>query len=132
MFRLDYISCLLTILSTVLIGRRSWHGWLVAGANSVIVCVIGFRTGQIGFIPANIFCLAIYAYNVIQWRAGTAQATASPESASSDTLTAAHAHPSRNFLRMRGRPTIDAQPLRDSDRVSPRRLRRPWKSRASF
>ena len=68
MFRLDYISCFLTIASTVLVGRRMWQGWIVAGANSVIICFIGLRTTQLGFIPANLFCLAIYVHNVVQWR----------------------------------------------------------------
>jgi hypothetical protein len=132
MFRLDYISCLLTVISTILIGRRNWHGWLVAGVNSVIVCIIGMRTAQFGFIPANLFCLAIYGYNVVQWRAAGQKAAASPERVLSDTLTAAHAHPSRNSLRLRGRAATDAESFRDGDRVSPRRLRRPWKSRAPF
>ena len=65
---LDYLSCLLTIASTVLVGRRKWQGWVVAGANSVVICVIGLRTGQWGLVPANVFCLAIYAYNLRTWR----------------------------------------------------------------
>jgi hypothetical protein len=68
MFRLDYISCVLTILSTVLVGRRLWQGWIVAGANSVIICWIGLRTTQLGFIAANLFCLVIYFHNIMQWR----------------------------------------------------------------
>ena len=66
--RLDYISCILTILSTVLIGKKLWYGWVVAGANSLIICVIGIRTAQIGFVPANLFCVALYAYNLLSWR----------------------------------------------------------------
>lgn len=66
--RLDYISCLLTVLSTVLIGKRYWHGWVLAGVNSVVVCVIAKNTAQFGFIPANVFCLGLYAYNVWNWR----------------------------------------------------------------
>ena len=66
--RLDYLSCALTVLSTVLIGRRNWEGWVLAGINSVIVCVIGFRTSQIGFIPANLFCIVLYAFNLRSWR----------------------------------------------------------------
>ncbi len=68
MLRLDYISCCLTILSTVLIGRRQSQGWIVAGVNSAILCVIGFDTRQTGLIPANLFCLALYAYNLRKWR----------------------------------------------------------------
>ena len=64
MFHLDYISCLLTVVSTVLVGRRIWQGWIIAGANSLIICWIGLRTAQLGFIPANLFCLAIYVYNI--------------------------------------------------------------------
>jgi hypothetical protein len=45
-----------------------WQGWLVAGANSLIICMIGFNTGQWGFVPANIFCLALYFYNLRNWR----------------------------------------------------------------
>src|SRR5690242_8794908 len=51
-----------------MIGRRKWQGWLVAGVNSGVICVIGMRTQQTGFIPANVFCLALYACNVYQWR----------------------------------------------------------------
>ena len=68
MLRLDYISCILTVLSTVLIGRRIWQGWMVAGANSVVVCIIAVQTAQFGFIPANLFCIALYSYNVWNWR----------------------------------------------------------------
>ncbi|MFB3812752.1 MAG: hypothetical protein ACE14L_01465 [Terriglobales bacterium] len=71
MLRLDYISCLLTVLSTIMIGRRMWAGWVVAAINSVVICVIALRTDQIGFIPANLFCLALYAWNVRQWTSST-------------------------------------------------------------
>jgi hypothetical protein len=67
-FRLDYFSCILTILSTALVGRRMWQGWIVASANSAVICVIAFRTAQLGFVPANLFCLAIYGYNIAKWR----------------------------------------------------------------
>lgn len=68
MLRLDYLSCVLTIVSTVLVGRKLWHGWIVAAINSVVVCWIGVRTAQFGFVPANIFCLGLYANNLSQWR----------------------------------------------------------------
>lgn len=68
MFRLDYVSCLLTILSTVLLGKRLWHGWIVAGVNSIILCIIGMKTAQFGFVPANLFCIGLYANNLWSWR----------------------------------------------------------------
>jgi hypothetical protein len=68
-FRLDYVSCILTIVSTILIGKRYWGGWLLAGVNSVIICIIGLRTAQFGFIPANLFCIVLYGINVWSWRA---------------------------------------------------------------
>jgi hypothetical protein len=66
--RLDYLSCVLTVASTILVGRRCWEGWALAGVNSVIICVIGFRTEQLGFIPANLFCMVISAMNLRAWR----------------------------------------------------------------
>jgi hypothetical protein len=66
-FRLDYLSCLLTVSSTVLVGRKRWTGLVVASVNSVIVCVIGMRTGQLGFIPANLFCIGVYAVSIRSW-----------------------------------------------------------------
>jgi hypothetical protein len=66
--RLDYLSCLLTICSTILVGRRCWEGWVLAAINSVIICLIGLRTSQLGFIPANLFCIALYAVNLRTWR----------------------------------------------------------------
>lgn len=68
MLRLDYLSCVLTIASTVLVGRRCWEGWALAGVNSVLICVIGLRTEQLGFIPANVFCMVMSAVNLRAWR----------------------------------------------------------------
>lgn len=68
MFRLDYITCVLTVVSTIMIGRKMWLGWVVAAVNSVLFCIIGIRTAQFGFVPANIFCIALYAWNLRNWR----------------------------------------------------------------
>jgi hypothetical protein len=37
--RLDCLSCFLTVFSTILVGRRCWEGWVLAAANSLIICV---------------------------------------------------------------------------------------------
>lgn len=66
--RLDYISCVLTVLGTVLLGKRLWQGWVVAAINSAVVCVIGVRTAQFGFVPANLVCIALYTSNLFTWR----------------------------------------------------------------
>jgi hypothetical protein len=58
MFHLDYLSCFLTILATILLARKCWIGLLLAIINSVIVCAIGVHTLQLGFIPANLFASA--------------------------------------------------------------------------
>ena len=68
MLRLDYLSCVLTIISTILVGRRCWQGWLLATVNSVILCIIGIKTAQFGFIPANLFCIVISVMNLRTWR----------------------------------------------------------------
>lgn len=67
MFHLDYLSCLLTILATILLARKSWIGLLVAIVNSLIVCAIGLRTSQLGFIQANLFCICVYAFSMRPW-----------------------------------------------------------------
>jgi hypothetical protein len=67
MFHLDYLSCFLTILATVLLGRKSWTGLLISIVNSLIVCVIGFQTSQFGFIPANLICICVYAFSIRSW-----------------------------------------------------------------
>jgi hypothetical protein len=67
MFRLDYLSCFLTVFATILVGRKMWTGLVVSGINSLIVCVIGLHTSQYGFIPANVFCICIYAFNLRTW-----------------------------------------------------------------
>jgi nicotinamide riboside transporter PnuC len=73
-FRLDYVSCVLTVISTILIGKRYWEGWILAAVNSAVVCVIGLRTAQLGFIPANLFCIVLYFFNLRSWRKARAQA----------------------------------------------------------
>ena len=67
MFHLDYLSCFFTIMATILLARKSWIGLLVAIANSLIVCAIGLRTSQLGFIPANLFCICVYAFSMRAW-----------------------------------------------------------------
>ena len=67
MFRLDYLSCFLSIVATILVGRKMWTGLIVSGVNSLIVCVIGLHTSQYGFIPANVFCICINAFNLRAW-----------------------------------------------------------------
>lgn len=68
MFRLDYISCVLTISAVILLGKKRWQGWLIAGINSIVICDIAVKTAQLGFIPANLFCIALYACNIVGWR----------------------------------------------------------------
>jgi hypothetical protein len=67
MFHLDYLSCFLTVLATILLARKSWIGLLIAIVNSLIVCAIALRTSQLGFIPANLFCICIYSFNIRSW-----------------------------------------------------------------
>jgi hypothetical protein len=67
MFHLDYLSCFLTVLATILLARKCWIGLLLAIINSVIVCVIAVHTLQLGFIPANLFCICVYALSMRSW-----------------------------------------------------------------
>ncbi|MGH9563960.1 MAG: hypothetical protein ACRD3S_21115 [Terracidiphilus sp.] len=67
MLRLDYLSCALTVVSTLLIGRKAWIGFVVAGINSLIISLIGLKTHQMGFIPANVFCIVIYVFSIRAW-----------------------------------------------------------------
>jgi hypothetical protein len=67
MFHLDYLSCFLTILATILLARKSWIGLLIAIVNSLIVCAIALQTSQLGFIPANLFCICVYAFSMRSW-----------------------------------------------------------------
>ena len=41
---------------------------VLAAVNSAVVCVIGLKTAQLGFIPANLFCIVLYAFNLRSWR----------------------------------------------------------------
>jgi hypothetical protein len=68
----------LTVLGTVLLGRKLWQGWVVAAINSAVVCVIGFRTAQFGFVPANLVCIALYASNLFTWRLQTRPGRSEP------------------------------------------------------
>jgi hypothetical protein len=67
MFHLDYLSCFLTVLATILLARKSWIGLLIGIVNSLIVCAIGLRTSQLGFIPANLFCICVYGFSMRSW-----------------------------------------------------------------
>ncbi len=66
MFRLDYISCLLTVASTVLVGRRMWQGLIIAGVNSLIICCDRPANRATRIHPGKpVLCLAIYVYNIL-------------------------------------------------------------------
>ena len=138
--RLDYLSCVLTVLSTVMVGRRKWEGWLVAGANSAIISVIGLRTGQWGFVPANAFCIAIYLYNIHKWRAAGSQQTESQNSALSATLNgqitaqaeSAATHRPRFAWRRSGRHAGDERATEMGNRIRARRVPNQRESRTPF
>jgi hypothetical protein len=87
MFRLDYLSCFLTVVATILLGRKMWIGLVVSGVNSLIVCVIGLHTSQYGFIPANLFCICINAFNLRAWLKVQKDPSESTTDASSELLT---------------------------------------------
>jgi hypothetical protein len=44
-----------------------WMGLVVAGINRVLICLIGLRTAQFGFIPVNLFCIAVYVVSLRSW-----------------------------------------------------------------
>lgn len=79
---LDYLSCVLTVISTFLVGRRNWTGLVLAAVNSLIVCDIGWKTAQMGLIPANVFCLGVYAFSVRSWRRQAASKKSAAENES--------------------------------------------------
>src|SRR6202011_4851720 len=87
MFRLDYLSCFLTVVATILVGRKMWTGLVVSGVNSLIVCVIGLHTSQYGFIPANLFCICINAFNLRAWLKVQKDPSESTTDANSELLT---------------------------------------------
>jgi len=67
MIRLDYLSCVLTVLATVLIARSSGK----AGSSPVSTAPSSASLAsarQFGFVPANLLCIALYASNLINWR----------------------------------------------------------------
>ena len=119
--RLDYVSCFLTIGSTVLIGKRYWQGWLIAAANSAIICYIGLQTEQTGFIPANIFCLGIYGYNVYQWRLAKSEPSQPPDTSDRLMRRAPRLRRAGDSASRRKRTSAShARPFRD--RIRPRQL----------
>jgi hypothetical protein len=87
-FRLDYLSCFLTVIATILVGRKMWTGLVVSGVNSLIVCVIGLHTSQFGFIPANVFCICINAFNLRAWLKLQSNPSESTTDASSELVAA--------------------------------------------
>jgi hypothetical protein len=86
MFRLDYLSCFLSVVATILVGRKMWTGLVVSGVNSLIVCVIGLHTSQYGFIPANVFCICVNAFNLRAWLKVRKDPSESTTDASSEPL----------------------------------------------
>jgi hypothetical protein len=58
---------MLTVVSTIMVVRKQWMGLVIAAINCVIVCVIGIRTAQYGFVPANLFCILTYAWSIRSW-----------------------------------------------------------------
>jgi hypothetical protein len=68
--RWDIISAALTLTSMLAVGQRKWQGWGLAFLNSVAVCILAVHVApkQWALIPTNVFCLVIYARNMIKWR----------------------------------------------------------------
>jgi hypothetical protein len=113
MFRLDYLSCLLTVVATILVGRKMWSGLVVSGVNSLIVCVIGLHTSQYGFIPANVFCICVNAFNLRAWlSSGIVKGAERSES-----TTDASSEPVAGCKRMSTSKKAATRRLRDSFRI---------------
>lgn len=138
LLRLDNISCLLTVLSTVMVGRRQWQGWVLAGANSAIISVIGMETGQWGFVPANVFCIAIYLYNIRKWREPESEPVQSPTVRMSvslneqqDAVQAQESaiHRFRAACRRMGRHAGDERAVEMGNRIRARRISNQRESR---
>ena len=113
MLRLDYLSCFLTVVATILVGRKMWTGLVVSGVNSLIVCVIGLHTSQYGFIPANVFCICINVFNLRAWLKVQKDLSESTTDASSELVAGSKRmsfQPSKLFphRRFRGWVTRDA------------------------
>jgi hypothetical protein len=70
-------------LATILVGRKSWTGLLISIVNSLVVCTIGVRTSQFGFIPANLFCVCVYAFSIRSWLRGQRDRNQTPPPGSS-------------------------------------------------
>jgi hypothetical protein len=68
--RWDIISAVLTLTSMLAIGQRKWQGWGLAFLNSVTVCILALHVApkQWALIPTNLFCLGIYARNLVKWQ----------------------------------------------------------------
>jgi hypothetical protein len=64
---MDYLSCILTVMSTILVGRKLRLGWIVAGVNSLLICYIAVKVRQYGLIPANLLCIGLYCVNIRRW-----------------------------------------------------------------
>lgn len=123
LIRLDYISCVLTIGSTILIGKRRWQGWVIAAINSAIICVIGLRTSQTGLIPANLFCLGLYGYNILQWRAAKDEESRSASLSGRLMRRVSRHRGVRDAASRRSRvPAAHDAPVRQRDRIRPREL----------
>ncbi len=65
---MDYLSCILTLVSTALVGKKRWEGFAIATVNSGIICMLARDARQWGLIPANVLCMALYARNIHKWR----------------------------------------------------------------
>ena len=98
MLRLDYFSCLLTVLSTVFVARRQWFGLIIGAVNCVVISVIGYQTRQYGFIAANVFCMATYLVSVRSWR------RQAPASAATPSVATATPAPGKLYLVSRTEP----------------------------
>jgi hypothetical protein len=61
MFHLDYLSCFLAVLATILLAPKSWIGL------SLLVCAIGLRTSQLGFISTSLFSICVYVFSMRSW-----------------------------------------------------------------
>lgn len=51
-----------------MLSKNLCQGRKGAAVDSAVVCVIGVRTAQFGFVPANPLCIALYTSNLVTWR----------------------------------------------------------------
>jgi hypothetical protein len=67
MIHLDWVCGAMALLSTFVLGKKKWYGWLISATTNALFVVLNARAHLWGVVPVSLFCCILNLWNMVKW-----------------------------------------------------------------